>query len=221
MIFYAFYYNKISNLLVDPLEVIIKSNKYKIKEITLLYLRNLNIITLCVTFMIISYIYIYIYIYIYTHTNFVEYNRHFLSTYFLVDPFILLYWFYIIRRELIGISSIIVYFPSTFRPTFGHHQERMYYKSDEIHPPLMMAQSRAESTWEINNFGRYINQFPLNTIKSIQQYERINKKICRPKMSIIFNKICINEEMLPIYIYIYWERELWVVQWLSSKKMGL
>ena len=57
---------------------------------------------------------------------------------------------------------------------------------------MMMAQSRAESTWEINNYGKYIN-------KSIQQYERINKKICRQKMSIIFNEICINEEMLPKY----------------------
>ena len=33
-------------------------------------------------------------------------------------------------------------------------------------------------------------------------YERIQKKICRHKMSIMFNEICINEEMLPIYIYI-------------------
>ena len=31
----------------------------------------------------------------------------------------------------------------------------------------------------------------------------ILKKICRHKMSIMFNEICINEEMLPIYIYIY------------------
>ena len=45
-----------------------------------------------------------------------------------------------------------------------------------IDPPLMMAQSRAESTWEINNYGRYINQFPPNIIKSIRRYERINKK---------------------------------------------
>ena len=80
-------------------------------------------------------IYIYIYIYIYRqhffiNTNFVEHNRHFLSTYFLVDPFILPYWFYSIWRQLIDIFSIIVYFPSTFCPTLGHHQGRMYYKSD-------------------------------------------------------------------------------------------
>ena len=56
------------------------------------------------------YIYIDIYIHMYIYTNFVEHNGHFLSTYFLVDPFILLYWFYSIRRELIDIFSIIVYF---------------------------------------------------------------------------------------------------------------
>ena len=63
-------------------------------------------------------------------------------------------------------------------------------------PPLMMAQSQAESTWKINNYGRYINQFPPNIMKSIQQYERITKKIWRQKMSIMFNEIY-------IYIYIY------------------
>ena len=56
---------------------------------------------------------------------------------------------------------------------------------------LMMAQNRSESTWEINNYGKYKNQFPPNTIKSIRQYERINKKICRQKKSIIFVEICI------------------------------
>ena len=66
-----------------------------------------------------------------------------------------------------------------------------------------MAQSRAESTRDIYNYGQYINQFPPNTIKAIRQYERIQKEICRQKMSIMFNEICINEEMPPIYIYIY------------------
>ena len=59
-----------------------------------------------------------------------------------------------------------------------------------------MAQSQAESTWEINNHGKYINQFPPNTIKSIRQHERINKKIFRLK--IIFNEICIYMKILNI-----------------------
>ena len=73
---------------------------------------------------------LYIYIYIYIYTNFVEHNRHFLSKYFLVDPFILPYSFYSIRQELFDVFSIIVYFPSTFCLTLGHHQGRIYYKSD-------------------------------------------------------------------------------------------
>ena len=67
----------------------------------------------------------------------------------------------------------------------------------------MMAQSRAESTRDTYNYGQYLNQFPPNTIKVIREFERIQKKICKHKMSIMFNEICINEEMLPIYIYIY------------------
>ena len=61
----------------------------------------------------------------------------------------------------------------------------------------------AQSTWDIYNDRKYINQFPPYTIKAIRQYERINKKICRQKMSIMFNEIPIFEEMLPQYIYIY------------------
>ena len=72
-----------------------------------------------------------------------------------------------------------------------------------IDPPLMMAQSRAESTRDTYNYGQYINQFPPNTIKVIRQYERIQKKICLQKMSIIFNEICIYILIYIIHIYIY------------------
>ena len=41
------------------------------------------------------------------------------------------------------------------------------------------------------------------TIKLIREFERNQKKICRHKMSIMFNEICINEEMLPKYTYIH------------------
>ena len=61
-----------------------------------------------------------------------------------------------------------------------------------------MVQSLAESTRDTYNSGQYINQFPPNKIKAIREYERIQKKICRHKMSIMFNEICIY-----IYIYIY------------------
>ena len=66
-----------------------------------------------------------------------------------------------------------------------------------------MAQSRAESTRDTYNYGQYLNQFPPNTIKVIREFERMQKKICRHKMSIMFNEICINEEMLLKYTNIY------------------
>ena len=47
----------------------------------------------------------------------------------------------------------------------------------------MMAQSWTERTCEITNYGRFINHFPPNIIRSIKQFERINKKICRQKVS--------------------------------------
>ena len=49
-----------------------------------------------------------------------------------------------------------------------------------------MAQSRAESKRDTYNYGQYLNQFPLNTIKVIREFERILKNICRHKMSITF-----------------------------------
>ena len=64
----------------------------------------------------------------------------------------------------------------------------------------MMAQSRAESTRDKYNYGQFITQFPPNTIKVMGEFERIQKKICRHKMSIMFNEICIY---IYIYIYIY------------------
>ena len=78
---------------------------------------------------------IYIYIYIYWQHFFIdiysiEHNRHFLSTYFFVNSFELLYRSYDIWRELVDKPSVISYFPSTFCQTLGHHQGKMYYKSD-------------------------------------------------------------------------------------------
>ena len=76
---------------------------------------------------LILYIYIYIYICIFwqhyfVNTNFIKHNRHFMSTYFLLDPFEFPYYFYRIRRELIYVLSIVVsvatlaYFCYTWTP---------------------------------------------------------------------------------------------------------
>ena len=77
----------------------------------------------------------------------------------------------------------------------------------------MMAQSRAESTRDTYNYGQYINQFPPNTIKVIREFERIQKKICRHKMSIMFNEICINEEMLPKFTYLIIYKQIYSTSW--------
>ena len=52
-------------------------------------------------------------------------------------------------------------------------------------------------------FYRILGELIYKLIKVIREFERIQKKICRHKMSIMFNEICINEEMLPKYTYIY------------------
>ena len=114
---------------------------------------------------------------------------------------------------------IYIYMQSTFCPTLGHHQGRIYYKSDVTFvlanyycvraslPLKIMAFAfkcnSVKSTRDTYNYGQYLNQFPPNTIKVIREFERIQKKICKHKMSIMFHEICINEEMLPKYIYIY------------------
>ena len=78
-------------------------------------------------------IYIYICIFrqhFFVNANFIKHNRHFMSTYFLLDPFEFPYYFYCILGELIYVLSIVACIPSTFCPTLGHHQGRIYYKSD-------------------------------------------------------------------------------------------
>ena len=64
------------------------------------------------------------------YANFIKHNRHFMSTYFLLDPFEFPYYFYHTRGELIYVLSIVVCIPRTFCLTLGHHQGRIYYKSD-------------------------------------------------------------------------------------------
>ena len=66
----------------------------------------------------------------FVNINFIKHNRHFMSTYFLLDPFEFPYYFYRIWGELIFVLSIVVRIPRTFGPTLGHHQGMIYYKSD-------------------------------------------------------------------------------------------
>ena len=64
---------------------------------------------------------IHIYIFDWTSQTFFVYI-------FFVNPFKLLNRSFDFRQELVDKPSIISYFSSTFCPTLGHHQRRMYYK---------------------------------------------------------------------------------------------
>ena len=77
-----------------------------------------------------------------------------------------------------------------------------------IDPPLMMPQSWAESTWNIYNYGQYINQFPPNTIKVIRQYERIQKKYVDRKcllcsMKFVLTKKCCQNTLTHTHTHMY------------------
>ena len=50
----------------------------------------------------------------FVNANFIKHNRHFMSTYFLLDPFEFPYNFYCILGELIYVLSIVACIPSTF-----------------------------------------------------------------------------------------------------------
>ena len=65
--------------------------------------------------------------YFFVHTNFIKHNKHFMFTYFLLDPFEFPNYFYRIRGELIYVLSIVACIPSTFCSTLGNHQGRIYY----------------------------------------------------------------------------------------------
>ena len=91
----------------------------------------------------------------------------------------------------LNVFSYWHYLQNNFKSKHYTLQQPRHSLSYKVVMYIMAAQSREESTWDINNYGKYTNQFAPNTIKSIRQYERINKKICGQKMSIMFNEICI------------------------------
>ena len=104
--------------------------------------------------------------------NFIKHNRHFMSTYFLLDPFEFPYYFYRIRGELIYVLSIVVCIPSTFCPTLGHHQGRIYYKSDVTFILAYYYCVRASLPLKIMAFA-----FKLNSIISASTLWTIHKSI--------------------------------------------
>ena len=137
---------------------------------------------------------------------FIDQYRYVLSTNFCICPFQLPNWFYSIQQELVDETSITNCYLSTFCLILGHHQECVYYKSNVTFActfllskcllfilmccwSLMIVQDCAKNIKVTISYGSFINQFPLDTIKWIQQLERTYTKICRQNMSILFNEI--------------------------------
>ena len=92
--------------------------------------------------------------------------------------------------------------PSTFRLILGLHQG--VYIAKTIQLPLCnphKTQYGFESTWNQLIMEVFFSHFWLYIKTSIQQLEKIKTKICRHKISILFNQICLNEEMLPKYTH--------------------
>ena len=57
------------------------------------------------------------------------------------------------------------------------------------------------------NFGEVIFNFPCNIRSKISYLEKLEKKLVKANIAILFNRTCINENILPkftdIYIAIY------------------
>ena len=65
----------------------------------------------------------------------------------------------------------------------------------------MMAYEKFESAQD--NFGKFIHKFLPETKRLIRKLERILIKLFRQNVSLSFNQTCLNERLLPNYIYIY------------------
>ena len=74
----------------------------------------------------------------------------------------------------------------------------------------MMAYERFKSGRD--NFDKFIYQFQPETKTLIRKRERILRKLYRQNMSLSFNQTCLNEGLLPNYIYILSKEEIEGVQ---------
>ena len=65
----------------------------------------------------------------------------------------------------------------------------------------MIAYEMSESAWD--NFSKFIHQFQRETKTLIRKHERISMKLYGQNLSSLFDQTCLNERLLPNYIYIY------------------
>ena len=53
------------------------------------------------------------------------------------------------------------------------------------------------------NFGELIYQQPENIKKLLRKIKNLDKKLVNARVAILFNKTCLNENILPKFINIY------------------
>ena len=80
---------------------------------------------------------------------------------------------------------------------------------------LMMTENIVKSIWA-EDMGQFLYHLDPNTRKITRRLEKLQLKIINKQRSIVFNKTCLNNNLLPkytlfdiylsiyIYIYIYW-----------------
>ena len=74
--------------------------------------------------------------------------------------------------------------------------------------PLRMAYERSESIWD--NFGKFIYQLQPKTKTLVRKLERILIELYRQNASLLINQTCLNEGLLPNYIYIYIYAQIYI-----------
>ena len=55
----------------------------------------------------------------------------------------------------------------------------------------------------MKNFANFLFLFNQETRRLIRSIENIEKKLMNCQLAVVFNKICLNEDILPIYTNIY------------------
>ena len=115
-----------------------------------------------------------------------------MSTYFLPDPFEFPYYFYRIRGELIYVLSIVVFIPSTFCPTLGHHQGRIYYKNNVTFVLAYYYCVRASLSLKVMAFVLFVGEQIKRMIKNVNQQ---NKQCTTPSSQQTYIKLFYRNQM--------------------------
>ena len=53
------------------------------------------------------------------------------------------------------------------------------------------------------NFGEFLHLHPENIKKLIRKIENLENKLVNARVAIVFNKTCLNENLLPTFMNIY------------------